>query len=265
MASSTPPWRVIEAPGLEVQAGQPGQAPSPDAGSNGRTTSGPTGLRLGPVVAAAGALAVSLALIVVAVMVAMGGQRGITEVRSVSGTARPGAAGPPVASVAPASAAPTADGVVVEVAGAVLRPGVYTLHRGARVGDAITAAGGYSPRVAADQATLQLNLAAPLKDGQQVRVPSRDDPTAPPLAVGQGPAGDAGGAAGGAPGAGGPLDLNRASAAELEGLPGIGAVTAGKIVAARASQPFAAVDDLLTRKLVSAKVMDQVRSLVTVR
>ena len=147
------------------------------------------------------------------------------------------------------------DAIVVEVAGAVLRPGLYALPRGSRVGDLIAAAGGYSPRVAADLAGLQLNLAAPLKDGQQVRVPSRDDPLAAPT-----PRGDSSSTDG--PG-GRLLDLNRATAAELEALPGIGPVTAGKIVASRTERPFATVDDLLARKLVSSKVLDGIRALVT--
>lgn len=145
--------------------------------------------------------------------------------------------------------------VVVDVVGAVFRPGVYHLPSGSRVGDAIAAAGGFGPRVAADRVDRDLNLAAVLHDGDQLVVPSRDEPTMSP---------DHAGASPGAGGSGGRVDLNTATESELDSLPGIGPVTAGKIIASRAGQPFRLVDELLERKLVGQKTFDSIKSLVTV-
>lgn len=141
--------------------------------------------------------------------------------------------------------------VVVDVAGAVVKPGVYRLPTGSRVGDAIAAAGGFSPRVAAAAVDRGLNLAAVLQDGERIVVPSRDVPDP--------------GAASGQPGPGASaslIDLNTATQAELESLPGIGPVTAGKIIEARAEAPFRTIDELRDRKLVGPATFEKIRELI---
>ncbi len=133
------------------------------------------------------------------------------------------------------SAAPQA--VLVHVVGAVARPGVVELDADRRIADAIEAAGG-----AADDADLAgLNLAAPLVDGSQIVVGRVGDDRLHVPVVTIGPAGDADGSPAG------PVDLNLATAADLERLPGIGPATAANILTWReTSGPFRAVDDLLS-------------------
>ncbi|MCW2535616.1 MAG: Competence protein ComEA [Modestobacter sp.] len=139
------------------------------------------------------------------------------------------AAGPSPSTAAPVPAAPATGGtVVVSVVGQVASPGLVTLPAGSRVADALTAAGGLLPE--ADPAAV--NAAALLTDGEQIAVgvPGAAAPAAGP-------------AAGTAPGA--LLDLNSATVADLDALPGIGPVLAQRIVDHRtASGPFTSVDQL---------------------
>jgi competence protein ComEA len=123
--------------------------------------------------------------------------------------------------------APTPAGIIVDVGGRVRRPGLVTLSPGARVADALEAAGG--PLRPRDVATL--DLAAHVNDGELVLIGVRGAP--------------APGAAGGAGGDSGPLDLNSATAEQLDGLPGIGPVLAERIVDWRTDNgAFSSVDQL---------------------
>lgn len=138
----------------------------------------------------------------------------------------------PTASAAP-SASATPQELVVYICGAVRRPGVYHLASGARVADLLAAAGG-----AGAKAQLQaVNLAAKLLDGQQVVVPVRGAASAGAVAVGGAATGTAAPAA--------PVNLNSATAEELDALPGVGPATAQKIIDYRtANGGFKSVDDL---------------------
>ena len=156
-----------------------------------------------------------------------------------------------------AGASPAAIGqakLVVDVEGAVGRPGLATLPSGSRVGDAIAAAGGYSSQVDIAAAAALLNLAEPLKDGDKVHVPARGE-TSTSSSGGSSPGQSAGD---------GLIDINHASADELDTLPGVGPVTAGKIIAARAEAPFAAPDELVSRNVMSQSTYDKLSSLITV-
>jgi competence protein ComEA len=158
-------------------------------------------------------------------------------------------AGPsvPAATAAPG---PAPSAVHVHVAGAVVRPGVHELAAGARVVDAVAAAGGSVAGADLDA----LNLAAVLADGQRVYVPVEGEVVE--LVD---------------PGAGatetvatGPIDLNVASAGDLDALPGIGPTTAAAIVRHRDEHgPFMTVDGLLDVRGIGPAKLDAIRALVT--
>jgi competence protein ComEA len=152
-------------------------------------------------------------------------------------------------------ATPSPAPVLVHVAGWVRRPGVYELAEGDRVVDALGAAGG--PRKGAYLDVL--NLAARLADGQQVLVPKAiPGPAGPGTPVLSGPGGQV-------PGAPAVLNLNVATASDLETLPGIGEVIAQRIVDHRTEHgPFASVDDLLDVSGIGEITLEELRDLVTV-
>lgn len=183
----------------------------------------------------------------------------------------------PIVLHAPPTAAPTATPlptatpapIIVFVSGAVQKPGTYALDATARVGDAITTAGGLTLYAN----TTLVNQAERLWDGAQIHVPKLEAtvPDTPPVVpvvpqAAAPPAGLSGAAnnsapASGAAVAGGDLiNLNNASAAQLETLPGIGASKAAAIIANR---PYATVDELDRVPGIGTKTLDQLRPYIT--
>jgi competence protein ComEA len=163
------------------------------------------------------------------------------------------AAPPPPPILPPTTASTTPSRVVVHVVGAVRRAGLYRLSQGDRVADAVARAGG-----ATRKADLSLvNLAALVSDGEQVVVPRRGAATA----AGAGGAAGAGAGPGGVPT--GPVHLNSATVEQLDTLPGVGPVTAQKIVDYRQKHgAFTSVDELDAVPGIGPARLDELRDLV---
>ena len=160
------------------------------------------------------------------------------------GRPRPVVVAPPPVTVSTPSA--PAASLVVDVAGDVRRPGLVRLAPGARVADALRAAGGVRPGAS----TLGLNLARKVVDGEQILVGAAA-PGAPAAAA--------------AAQASGPLNLNTATADQLDELPGIGPVLADRIVEWRTAHgPFTSVDQLREVSGIGARKFESIRELVTV-
>jgi competence protein ComEA len=143
--------------------------------------------------------------------------------------------------------------VVVDVRGAVVEPGVFELPPTARIQDAVNAAGGLT----ADADLSLINLARRLRDGEIVliaTVPAFATPGVMPDQPETSSGSDSG-----------KVNINTATATELEQLPGIGEVIAGRIVAFREEHgPFRSVNDLIHVDGISAKTIDRLKDLVTI-
>jgi len=180
-----------------------------------------------------GALAVVVLLLLLARHLG-GGGRAASAVTPVRPVARPKASAPKL--------------LVVDLAGAVRHPGLYRLRPGSRIDDAIAAAGGPRAKAQLDG----VNLAAPVADGEQVIVPGRGAAgvaTASPPAAGSSPSA--------------PLDLNSATLEQLEALPGIGPVTAQKILDYRQQHgAFHSVEELQGVPGIGPAHMAQLKGLV---
>ncbi len=148
---------------------------------------------------------------------------------------------------------PTTAPIAVHVAGAVTKPGLYFLHPGSRVQDAINAAGGLAP----DADTDAVNLAAVLADGMRIYVPRRSTATPPRPLISTG-----------MPPSTTPLasiDLNSADAQQLQSLPGIGPKLAQRIVEYRQKHgAFHQIDDLLKVKGIGESLLEKIKPYLTI-
>ena len=145
------------------------------------------------------------------------------------------------------SASQNAAQIAIDIEGAVIKPGVYKLPQGSIIQDILVASGGLSLDADRDFVAKNINLAGKLTDGAKIYIPKLDETTnqstSQVLGVG-----------------GGEININTASAESLDTLTGIGPVTANKIIDNR---PYLTINDLLDKKVVSAKVFSQIKDKIT--
>lgn len=150
--------------------------------------------------------------------------------------------------------------IVVQVGGAVKQPGVYRLETGARVEDAVFAAGG----VTADADLSRFNMARKAIDGEMIIVPRAGDAPAAPSGGSTPTAGSTRATA--TPPRTGKVNINTANAEELDSLPGIGPELAQRIIAYRqAHGPFARIEDLDNVSGIGPSTLERLRDLITVQ
>jgi competence protein ComEA len=183
--------------------------------------------------------------------------QGSVEVIDLNQPPKPEAA--PTESTAPTEPTPSAE-VVVHVSGAVKQAGVYRLAPDSRVADAIEQAGGASENADLDA----LNLAEPLQDGQKIHVPRKGEastPTTASVSLPRTPHSKPQATA-----VQFPINLNTATAEQLEAIPGIGPVLAQRIIEYRQTHGrFQSVDELLEVRGIGSKRLESMRPYVTVR
>jgi len=193
-----------------------------------------------------------------------------SQVASASGVASESgagsASGPGSASGAAAvsgAASGSARSLFVHVSGAVVKPGLVEVADGARVFDAVAKAGGVTPEAREGG----VNLARFVVDGEQILVPRADDPASAGTAATASAAGggsSSGAAVAGPSGSAGKVNLNTATAAELETLPRVGPSMSAKILAWRAENgAFSAIEDLNDVDGVGDKTFESLKDLVT--
>lgn len=143
-----------------------------------------------------------------------------------------------------------ANEISVDVSGSVMAPGVYQLSANSRVEDAIKAAGGFAASASAEYISKNLNLAQKITDGAKIYVPGKGESS-----------GITSGVVAGVSANSKQVNVNSATQAELEALPGIGPVTASKIISDR---PFQTIDELINKKVVSKSTFEKIKDSIAV-
>ena len=138
--------------------------------------------------------------------------------------------------------------IKVDIEGAIVNPGVYQLLSGSRIQDLLIAAGGLAAEADRDLISKNLNLAAKLTDGGKVYIPAVGEQRAEEGVLGYQDIASK-------------VNINNASASELDGLPGIGPVTAQKIIDNR---PYQETEELLTRKIVGKATFEKIKDKISI-
>lgn len=136
--------------------------------------------------------------------------------------------------------------IMVDVEGAVTKPGSYELAQNARVQDALVAASGLSALADREWISKNINLASKLKDGAKIYIPQKGENISQSVSSSVETKSEA-------------IDINSASVEELDSLWGIGPATANKIIQAR---PYSMIDDLIKKKIVSQKIFDKIKDTI---
>lgn len=142
---------------------------------------------------------------------------------------------------------PKSSGLKVDISGAVNTPGVYTLVPGSRVEDLMIQAGGFTEAVNKEFVAKNLNLSQKITDGMKVYIPFEGEQGSAVLAANTGPKQAV------------LIGINSATQAELDTLPGVGPVTANKIITNR---PYSDISELLTKKAVTKTTFEKIKDLV---
>lgn len=151
--------------------------------------------------------------------------------------------------------------MLVDIEGAVVKSGVYKLPQESRIQDAFVAAGGLGAAADRDYVAKNFNLATKLTDGAKIYVPSIGEAVNGVSAPSTSSEGIVVGSPRFAGEAGALININTSSESQLDSLPGIGPVTAQKIISGR---PYNSIDELLGKKIVGAKVFDQIKEKIAI-
>lgn len=148
--------------------------------------------------------------------------------------------------------------IAVDVEGAVMTPGVYHLPQDSRIMDALSLAGGLSGGADREWLSKNLNKAAKLIDGSKIYIPDTSETSSSTLGLPAGKAGNLSNVAGITTGT---VNINSASQSDLESLPGVGPVTAGKIISGR---PYQSIEELKLKKVIGTALFEKLKDLLTV-
>ena len=140
--------------------------------------------------------------------------------------------------------------IMIDIEGAVANPGLHSLDPDSRIDDAVDAAGGFTSKADRRWISKNLNLAAKLSDGQKIYIPKMGEVAENTTSTGQV-----------ASEISGKININTATEAQLDTLPGIGPVRAGKIIAGR---PYSTLEELRTKNVLGESTFEKIKNLITV-